>query len=61
MSGKYCCCCHDDEEGDGDDVEEEEDKDADEDADFIWVPRESNLRQILVSVSEVEAVPKEHW
>ena len=41
-------------------MEEEEDKDTDEDADFIWVPRESNLRQILLSVAEAEAVPKEH-
>ena len=48
MSGKYCRCCHDDEEGEGDDVEQEEDKDADKDADFIWVPRESHLRQILL-------------
>lgn len=48
MSGKCCCCRHDDEEGDGGDVKEEEDKDADEDGDFIWIPRESNLRRILL-------------
>ena len=48
MSGKYCRCCHDDEEGEGDDVEQEEDRDADKDADFIWAPRESHLRQILL-------------
>ena len=48
MSGKYCRCCHDDEEGEGDDVEQEEDKDADKDADFIWAPRESHLRRILL-------------